>query len=322
MKPRFGDFDTLCRNTPSYTWCNLFYRQLLRDDPNLLTGISTPASSAPMGINPVCGIPKVGTSINGPHQGTGKSLGNIANIVVCAVAMLVVLALIAGAQRRKAAVGRVELRNLLVIYFLTLPFQLITNGSLLEQGSTSLVALTAIHAGLVAMFFWALLMNALVATQMVEDGTPAALIPYFIFAVAFFVGTTYVAFDVALGITKTLGPSNDPSELRSIALFVLTSIWPAVASVLYFGIMTYIVLVVLNEIRPMWHYILSAGLFILSQLAWFLLGKVICEGSTSKIDGSFIATILETAAVGVLFSAWRSITEDTWDDDPYPMYPS
>lgn len=72
--------------------------------------------------------------------------------------------------------GRIELRNLLVLYFLTLPFQLVTNGSLLEQGSTSLVALTAIHAGLVAAFFWALLMNAIVATQKVEDGTPAALV--------------------------------------------------------------------------------------------------------------------------------------------------
>ncbi|KAE9389020.1 hypothetical protein BT96DRAFT_835519 [Gymnopus androsaceus JB14] len=319
---RFGDYSALCRDTPSYTWCNLFYRQLFHDDRSLLTGLSADPNSAPVGVNPVCGIAKAGTTIAGPHQGTGKSLGNIANVVVCAVSILVMLGLIAGAHRRKAAVGRIELRNLLVLYFLTLPFQLVTNGSLLEQGSTSLVALTAIHAGLVAAFFWALLMNAIVATQKVEDGTPAALVPYFIITVLFFAGTTYVAFDVGLGITHTLGPSSDPSELRSIPLFVLTSIWPAVAAILYFGIMTYIVLAVLNEVRPMWFYILSAGLFVLSQLAWFLLGKVICEGSTSKIDGSFVATILETAAVGTLYLAWRSITEDSWDDDPYPMYPS
>ena len=42
---------------------------------------------------------------------------------------------------------------------------------MLEQGSTALVALTAIHAGLVAALFWSLLANALVATQVVEDGT-------------------------------------------------------------------------------------------------------------------------------------------------------
>lgn len=38
--------------------------------------------------------------------------------------------------------GRVELRNMLVLYFLTLPFQLMANGSLLIQGSTGLVVLS------------------------------------------------------------------------------------------------------------------------------------------------------------------------------------
>ena len=47
---------------------------------------------------------------------------------------------------------------------------------MLEQGSTALVALTAIHAGLVAALFWSLLANALVATQVVEDGTLSSII--------------------------------------------------------------------------------------------------------------------------------------------------
>ena len=37
--------------------------------------------------------------------------------------------------------------------------------------------------------------------------------------------------------------------------------------------------------------------------------QVICKGTKAKIDGSFIATILETASVAVLYLAWRSITE-------------
>jgi hypothetical protein len=44
------------------------------------------------------------------------------------------------------------------------------------QGSTSLVVITAIHAGLVAALFWTLLANALVATQVVEDGTRSSLV--------------------------------------------------------------------------------------------------------------------------------------------------
>lgn len=54
--------------------------------------------------------------------------------------------------------------------------QLITTGSFLEQGSTALTAITAVHAGLVASTFWALLGNALVSTQVVEDGTITSLI--------------------------------------------------------------------------------------------------------------------------------------------------
>ena len=57
-----------------------------------------------------------------------------------------------------------------------MPLQLITNGSLLEQGTTPLVALTAVHAGFVVALFWALLANAIVATQVVEDGTLSSLV--------------------------------------------------------------------------------------------------------------------------------------------------
>lgn len=43
--------------------------------------------------------------------------------------------------------------------------------------------------------------------------------------------------------------------------------------------MSYIVLAVLSEVRPMWYYVLSATLFVLSQLDYFLLSKVICRVS-------------------------------------------
>jgi hypothetical protein len=308
---RFGDFDVLCRDTPSYTWCNLFYRQVLRHAPNVFTDASPPPASAGMGVNPTCTIPRMG------HEG---SLGNIANIVVCALSMVFTGVLIWATNKRKAAVGRIELRTFLTLYFLTLPLQLVTTGSFLEQGSTPLVVLTAIHAGAVAALFWSLLANGLVATQVVEDGTPSSLVPFYFFTLAFFAATTYISLDVGLTITSAFGPSQPPAALHSIPLFIFTSIWPAVCVVLYFALMAYIVLVILNEVRPMWFYILSAALFVLSQLDYFLLNRVICKGSSSKVDGSFVATFLETAAVGVLYLAWKSITEESWDEDAY--YPS
>lgn len=108
--------------------------------------------------------------------------------------MLVVAILIFLCSRRKAAVGtlvyfffsatdfifssqgRVELRAFLIVYFVTLPVQIITNGSLLPQGSTAIVVFTAIHAGLVVALFWILIANAVVATQWIEDGTMSSIV--------------------------------------------------------------------------------------------------------------------------------------------------
>jgi len=303
----FGDFQPLCSGTPSYTWCNLFYRQLLDKASQTLQGVSADPASAPVGVNPQCGIPRIG------HEG---SISNVANIAACGASILVTLVLIFICHRRKAAVGRWELRAFLILYLLTLPLQIVTNGSLLEQGSTALVALTAIHAGVVVALFWVLIANAIVATQWVEDGTMTSIIPLSIIALLLFGGTLYIALDVALGFTQAVGGlSNPPERIKSIPLFVLTSIWPPVSVIIYLVIMSYIVLRILNELRPIWFYLLSAALFVLSQLAWFLLSKVICKGANQKIDGSFVATILETAAVTVLFLAWKSITEETWDED-------
>jgi hypothetical protein len=126
--------------------------------------------------------------------------------------------------------------------------------------------------------------------------------------------------------TRTLGPTFRPAQHPLVCLDehmawrvrTIHSMCPTPfshvsrfnsAALIYFALMGYIVLAVLNEVKPMYFYILAAVLFVLSQLAWFLLSGVICRGTNAKIDGSFIATLLETAAVGVIYLAWRSITE-------------
>ena len=65
-------------------------------------------------------------------------------------------------------------------------------------------------------------------------------------------------------------------RLLSILDFPKTHV-PHSAALLYFIIMLYIVLGILNEIRPVWYYIFAAVLFVLSQLDYFLLNKVICN---------------------------------------------
>lgn len=63
-----------------------------------------------------------------------------------------------------------------MLYLLSLPLQLVSTGALLKQGSTVLTIFTSIHLGVVVALFWALLANALVATQVVEDGTMSSLV--------------------------------------------------------------------------------------------------------------------------------------------------
>lgn len=53
--------------------------------------------------------------------------------------------------------ARIELSLFLMLYFISLALQLITTSSFLEQGTTALVAITAVHAGVVAALFWTLL---------------------------------------------------------------------------------------------------------------------------------------------------------------------
>ncbi|KZO99427.1 hypothetical protein CALVIDRAFT_380762 [Calocera viscosa TUFC12733] len=319
--PPFGAFSTLCYAVPSYPLCNLFVHQLLgpqhspgtlfpgQDTSNAIN-LANLVSAAPVGVNVECGIPRL-------H--TGNSLGNIANIVACGLSVIVALFLAVSTSRRKAAVGRIELRAFLLTYALTCIFQLLTTGSFLEQGSEALAILTAIHMGLVAMLFWQLVGNALVATQWVEDGTLSSMIPFTLLSLAFFTATLYISLDTAFAFTQTWQPANATqlANLQNITLFVLLDIWPPAAAFIFFAIMASIVMCILRELRPIALYFLTAILFVLSQLAYFLLSRVICERTSAKIDGSFVATVLETLAVASLWAAWRSITEDSWDEPWY-----
>jgi hypothetical protein len=61
----------------------------------------------------------------------------------------------------------------------------------------------------------------------------------------------------------------------------------------------------------------AAAAFILSQGAYYALSYKICTGTNQKVDGSFLATLLETVAIVLVYFGWRSITEDTWDGVAY-----
>jgi hypothetical protein len=160
----FGSYAFLCRNIPSQPTCNIFFRQLLILPENgmeapspssQLLGLPSPANSAAFNqslayyasgsVNPACAIPRMG--IAGGQPG---SLGNIANIILCAISVLVAVGLAAACGRRIAAVGRSEMRTFFLVYGIVQVLNLLDTGGIFQAGSIALTWISGIHLGMVA----------------------------------------------------------------------------------------------------------------------------------------------------------------------------
>ncbi|POY70776.1 hypothetical protein BMF94_6187 [Rhodotorula taiwanensis] len=326
----FGDFDYACRNIPSMPICNLFFRQLLVNPAGTsapaynILGLPAPGSSNfnsavknhGVGGFGSCYIPRAGFA-----GGESGRLGNIANLILCGIAVLVGLGLAAAAIRRTAAVGRVEYTTLFVMYALVQGAQLADNSGLLRQGSLAISWVTAIHTGLLVGLFWNLVWAAFLSLQVVEDGTLFSLIPMFVIGIILTVGSGYIAADTALTITNYFR-SEPARSLHNNWLFVLTIIWPAAAAAVYFIIQAGVVVRILREKKPLFTLLGAAVAFIAAQAFYYALGHKICTGTNGKIDSSWIATLLETVSIGLIFAAWQFVTEDEWESYDIPTDPS
>jgi hypothetical protein len=126
------------------------------------------------------------------------------------------------------------------------------------------------------------------------------------------VGTSYIALDVGFTITSFF-QSHNPSALHSAWLFSLLVVFPLVCVGFYFLVTTGVVIRVLKERKPVFILLITLFVFALSQGAYWGLSHKICSGTNAKIDGSWLATLLETVSVIGIWLAWKSITEDAWD---------
>ncbi|WWC92120.1 uncharacterized protein L201_007074 [Kwoniella dendrophila CBS 6074] len=334
MPNPFGSFAWICSHTV-LPQCNLFFSQLFHSEsPPLtflfpdssefftdynITGqnaredpvVQTARSDAGVGVASNCEIARVG------RRGSSS---DIALIVLSALSLLLTAILSIQASRRKAAVGRIELKFFLFLYGLHSAFQIITMSSLLQQGSTVLSVLSSIHIAIIATLFWVLLGNALIATQVVEDGTAAAIAPLSIFAILFFIPTLYISLDTSLGWTDAFNVNGDNvAQLKNTALFILTLIWPAVAVVLHTVLMLYITLGTLKETKPAVLYFGAFTLFAIGQIIFFLVSQPLCD-SSNGVNSAFLSTLLETASVVLIYLAWMNITEDDWGEEAYGAY--
>lgn len=95
-------------------------------------------------MNPSCQILRMGAAGGAPG-----SLGNVANIALCGLSVIIAIGLAVMAGRRAAAVGRIEMTILFVVYGLVQGLQLISTGAILQAGSVALTWVSGVHLGMV-----------------------------------------------------------------------------------------------------------------------------------------------------------------------------
>ena len=86
-------------------------------------------------------------------------------------------------------------------------------------------------------------------------------------------------------------------------------------ALVYFGIMTYIVLGILRERKPMQYYFGAAVLFVLSQLDFFLLNKVICRVSNPRFEVSVVCVLTKGYFLELKLESGWIVRRDNIGDD-------
>ncbi|KAE8208373.1 hypothetical protein CF327_g7118 [Tilletia walkeri] len=311
----FGNFGSWCSSTPSLAVCNLFYRRLLLQSNFAELGYGTPdpmslaanVTAAGIGVNPQCWIPRRG------HSG---SLGNVGLIVACCFSMVFVAFMTMRISQRIAAVARQEMRVLFMTYLVMMPLQIVTMGSLLEQGGKVLVITTSIQESFQSAFFWSLIACAVVMTQVVEDGSGASLWPLGLCYLAVFTMTLVASLDVPFDFVHfALHYRHQLVDLYDPVLYTITFLIPLVGATMYALLITHVTLGKLQEFKPFAWSVVAGGLWGLSLLVNFFWSADLCQASKARVDGAFLAVMLQSTAMWALFQAWQRMTESEWGED-------
>ncbi|KAK0740931.1 chitin synthase III catalytic subunit [Schizothecium vesticola] len=255
-----------------------------------------------------------GCQLTGIPLSDGRHLGNLGSILLSAIGMAAAVYLFYRSERKRAAVGRREMQVFLVGYLLISLCEIFSIGEFPLNQSVRIV-FSALHIGFITATLWALMVNALVGYQLIDDGTVLSMGALILSSAILFIGTAYIALDTGFQWTGFWNDSYPPPN-RQIALYVLYQLLPLIFLVAFFALETILVLRVLGETRPMLYLLGAAVLFALGQIFTYVVSTPICEGTAGKIDGSMFQTLFNLLAVVTVWIFWSSITEDDW---PMPV---
>lgn len=240
-----------------------------------------------------------------------RNLANLGSILVAGIAILVTFLLLWRTERKAAAVGRREIQMFLIGYIVIEVCEIFTVGGFPLDNDVR-KGFTAVHIAAIVTTLWVLLMNAAVGFQLLDDGTPASLALIGGSALAFFVGTGYIALDTAFSWTGFWDDSVTEPRHRSLALYTLYQLAPLVFLVLFFVLEAVLVVRVLGERKPMIYLAAAAILFAIGQVFNYVISVHICRPTNGKINGAFFETLFTLFSVVGIWVFWSSITEDDW----------
>jgi len=246
----------------------------------------------------------------------GVQIGNILDIIVSVITVIVTGAMIFRASKKPAAVGRMEMQILLTFFGLASLLEILTGGGFLASAPGALKVLTSIQIGLTHAFIVALLLNAVTAFQWIDDGSLVSILTVFGISIAYGIVTAYFAADVAFGI-NTAGPSHPTSPIE-YPLFTLYFLLPGLFLLTYAVLFTYLVAHDLRSRRPLLLLALAILFFIFSQIWAIWIGNAICKAARTMVEGRWGVSMFETLAVICVFRFWDAITYD--DEEPGDPY--
>lgn len=243
----------------------------------------------------------------------GKNLGNLGSIMLSAIAIAASIVLILLSERKRAAVGRREMQVFLAGYICVSICEIFSIG-VFPLSENVRIAFSGLHIGFITATIWALLVNAVVGYQLVDDGTALSVGALVASSLVWLVGTGYIALDTGFKWTNYWTEQSYAPPNRNIALYVLYQLLPLIMLVCFFVLESILVLRVLGETRPMLYLGGAAVLFALGQIFTYIVSPYICNGTLGKIDGSMFETLFNLLAVVMFWVFWSSITEDDWPE--------
>ncbi|KAK9476438.1 chitin synthase III catalytic subunit [Lipomyces japonicus] len=256
-------------------------------------------------------VPK-GCDLTGFSTVNDHSIGNLGLMVVSFIAIIISILFIAFAQRRSGAVGRKEMQILFFSYIIVALSAIFASGGFVTNFRI-LAWFSAIEIGSTASTAWLLLVNAVVAYQLLPDGGFVSIFLTFFSGLAVFIGVGYMALDSAFDWSGQFESApSQPYLLRNYAIYSTYLLFPIVAIFVYLILQVNLVIFVLREKRPLILLIFTFLLFIIGQIFEFVVSRYICSNTNGKIDGSLFASLFTLFSFGSLWAYWHSITEDEW----------